>query len=305
MGASKAEPTPTRSVSGFPSQACATGRPMNARRNLRASAASLALASALAALLLVLAPAAQSAAAANPSLDVTYFSDGSISFTQSDGTPVGTASGAPTVIPAGYYTIVMTGPGGCFQVPYFNLQGPQVNITDNLDGDEVSTLSYNEQFLPNSTYTWSNNSAPGVVYTFTTSAQVVGAAPATAGASGIASDQHSTAPSVDLLGSQTSNATTVPFRGTVSGAVSAAGKLSLDFEGKSVSSLAAGRYTFTITDRSATNGFMLQESHHLAVTITGAGFLGKGSAAVDLSAGQWSFFTPRDAAKKTYFVVVN
>jgi len=274
-------------------------------RALRAGVASVSAAGALLGLLLALAPAALGATAANPSLNVNYFANGTISVTLPDGTPVGSTSGPPTVIPAGYYTVVMTGPGGCFQVPYFNLQGPQVNIVDNLDGDEVSTLTYNEQFMPNSTYTWSNNSAPSLVYTFTTSAQVVGSAPATAGPGGIASDQHSTAPSVDFLGSGVSSSSTVPFRGTVSGAVSAAGKLSLAYKGKSVSTLSAGRYTFSITDKSASSGFMLQESKHTALTLARAGYLGKGSVSVTLSAGQWWYFTQRAPSKKTYFVVVS
>ena len=35
------------------------------------------------------------------------------------------------------------------------------------------------------------------------------------------------------------------------------------------------------------------------------GFLGKGLVSVNLSAGQWWYFTPRAPSKKTYFVVVS
>ncbi len=51
--------------------------------------------------LLALAPVAQGRTSAGNALDVTFTADGVITMTLPDGTPVGTTSGAPTVIPAG------------------------------------------------------------------------------------------------------------------------------------------------------------------------------------------------------------
>jgi hypothetical protein len=259
----------------------------------------------VAALLLALAvgapSAASAAASANPTLNITFYANGTIAVTLPDGTPVGTASGSPTVIPAGYYSVVETGPGGCAQVPYISLQGPQVNFVDNLDGDEVESSTVNEQFVPNSTYTWSNNSNPSVVYTFQTSSTVVGTPPATAGSGGISSSAHSTAPSVDLLGSTA--ASSVPFRGGVSGSVSAAGKLALDFESKAVSKLVAGRYTFTINDKSAKTGFMLEQTGQQPVILTNGSYIGRRSFSVVLTTGSW-FFAGQASGPKQRFVVV-
>src|SRR5262245_58747119 len=72
----------------------------------------------------LLAPGARAARAANPILFVNFFPNGTISVTLADGTPVGTTSGSPTLIPAGYYTLVYSGPGGCTNMPNFKLSGP-------------------------------------------------------------------------------------------------------------------------------------------------------------------------------------
>ncbi len=142
---------------------------------------------------LVLASAAASRGADGPALDVTFFTDGTISLTLPDGTPVGTTSGAPTVIPAGYYTLLLAGPGGCSELPYFELHGPGENILNDMDLGEMKATA-TAYFQPNSTYTWRDNGIPGVIYTFTTSSTVVGTPPAPSSgrssspASGCASD---------------------------------------------------------------------------------------------------------------------
>jgi hypothetical protein len=272
-------------------------------RRLYSSALRLVTASALVAGLLTLAPVAQGQRAVQGrssvslSLNVTFNANGTIAVTLPDGTPVGSTSGAPTLIPAGYYTLMLTGPGGCTQVPYFELRGPGTTVRDNMTEGETSSSTVNAYFLPNTTYTWRNATIPSVVYTFVTSSDVQGTPPVHAGSSGLASDKHSTASSQDVVGS-----TLVPFRGTLTGGVSAAGKLTLAYKGRSVTSLTVGRYTIAVTDRSATNGFVVQKLKHPAVSVTGVAFVGKRSASVALTAGQWSF-TPRPG-KTTYSIVV-
>lgn len=253
-------------------------------------------ASALVAVTLMLVPLAQGRTGASLTLNVNWDVNGVITVTLPDGTPVGSTGSTPTVIPAGYYTVVESGPGGCTYSPLFELKGPGLNINDDLTGGEITTYSYSAYFLPNSTYTWRNTAIPPVVHTFTTSADIVGSTPAKAGSSGATSSTRPT--SEDIVGSAI-----LPFRGTLTGAVSAAGRLTIAFKGKSVSRLTAGRYTLTVTDRSATGGFILKKGNHAPVGITTVAFLGKRSASVDLTAGKWTF-APL-LGKKTYSIVVS
>src|SRR5205085_7937394 len=194
-------------------------------------------------------------------------------------------SGAPTVIPAGYYTVLLFGPGGCANIPYFELNGPGESIANNLTEGELDNDTVNAFLQPNSTYTWRNRAVPGSVFTFVTSNQVLGAPPAHAGPGGLTSSNHTTVNSSDFVGSAI-----LPLRGTIKVAVNAAGKLSLAYDGKSVSSLKAGRYTLAVADQSATSGFMLQKKGHAAKAITGRKFVGKQSLSkFELTAGKWIF----------------
>ena len=267
-------------------------------RRMYSSALRLIALSAFVAGLLTLAPVAQGSRAVSLSLVVTFSVNGAISVTLPDGTPVGSTSGVPTVIPAGFYTVVLFGPGGCVSLPLFQLNGPGETINDDMLGGEVDTHNYNAYFLPNSTYTWRSDAAQTVAHTFVTSAGVVGTPPANTGSSATSSGTQAKASSQDVVGSAV-----VPFRGTLTGAVSAAGRLTFAYKGKSVSRLTAGRYTIAVTDKSSTNGFVLQKIGHAAVSVTGVVFVGRRSASVDLTAGTW-FFTPR-LGKTAYSIVVS
>ena len=272
------------------------GRPRG-RGRLHSRALCPIAASALVAGLLMLAPAAQGRSTASLSLVVTFSASGTISVTLPDGTPVGSTSGAPTVIPAGSYTLMLYGPGGCTYLPVFELKGPGESIIDDMRGGEWDTFQYDAYFLPNSTYTWRNNANPGVVFTFRTSASVVGTSQGQTSA-GTSSGKGSTVSSQDIAGTAI-----LPFRGTLTGAVSAAGRLTIAYKGKSVTSLKAGKYTIAVTDKSSTNGFMLQKMKHKAVSVTGATFVGKRSASFQLTAGKW-LVTSR-LGKTTYSIVVS
>jgi hypothetical protein len=246
---------------------------------------------------LTFAPGAQGRAAANPVLHVNFFTNGSISVTTDSGTPLGTSSGAPTVIPAGYYTVTLVGPGGCANVPYFELHGPGENIVDNMDGGELSQNSYNAYLAPNSTYTWhDDDTSPPVTFTFATSAEIVGAAPAVAGPTGIAAAKHGTAKSVNPFAPAST-----AIRGKLTGTVSPSGRLTLVFNGKTVTSLTAGMYTITVTDESTKNGFMLEKTKHV-VSLTGAAFVGTRTATVKLTAGTW--FLSSGLGTRTYSIHV-
>lgn len=197
-----------------------------------------------------------------------------------DGTPVGVKSGSPTVIPAGYYSVVLTWPGSCSLVPYFLLSGPGVALSDNMAQGEEDFTEYDVNFQPNSTYTWRNGDNPSVVYTFQTSGQVVGTKPAPVIWKGPVTSKSANS---DIVGSAIA-----PARGTLTGTVASDGKLTLLFKGKSVSSLQSGMYKLTISDTTAKGGFILEPSKRKPVTVTGAGFVGKKTVTLHLTAGKWA-----------------
>jgi hypothetical protein len=251
--------------------------------------------------LFVVAPGAQARTTDNPAINVQFSVSGQIAVSLVDGTPVGTASGAPTVIPAGYYTLQMFGPGGCANVPYFDLKGPGTSIVDNMDEGELATSNYSLHLLPNSTYTWRNDDVvPTVVYTFTTSSTVVGAPPAPVGKSGLSSSNHGTAASVNPF--RTTAETAV--RGKLTGLVTAAGKLTIAYKGKSVRSLKAGKYTLVVTDKSSTSGFMLSRTSSKSVSVTGGSYVGTKTRSVTLTAGKWTF-APGLGGKQGFAVTVS
>lgn len=256
----------------------------------------LLVASGAAVCLAISASAAQGRATAPLTLRVNFTLAGAISVSLPNGTPVGVTSGSPTVIPAGYYILDMNGPGGCAAMPHFKLNGPGVQVFDNLNEGESDHVEYNANFLPNSTYVWSSDAAPGVFHTFVTSSDVVGTAPPRA-PGGLTSGNHTTVKSTDFVGSAI-----LPQRGTLTAAVSAAGTLSLTYQGKSIASLKAGRYTISVIDKSSTSGFALTKLRHATTTITGRTFVGKRSEKVRLTAGKW-VFSP-SGGKRSYTIPV-
>ena len=234
----------------------------------------------------------------NPALHVNFFTNGSIAVTSDSGAPVGTSSGAPTVIPAGYYTIMLVGPGGCANVPYFELHGSGVSVVDNMDGGELSLNSYNVYFRPTApTRGTTTTRRPPVTFTFATSSDIQGSAPAVAAAPTETSGNHGTQTSTNPFAP-----VPTPVRGKLTGVVSASGKLTLAFKGKTVTSLSAGTYTITITDQSKKSGFMLEKTPHTTLNVTTATFVGKHTATIKLTAGKW-FVSPR-IGTQTYSILV-
>jgi hypothetical protein len=247
--------------------------------------------------LLVLPSAALGRAAVNPSVNVQYSLSGTITANLPDGTPLGVTSGSPTVIAAGYYNFEMIGPGGCASIPQFIIKGPGLYLSDNLDGGETDHVEHLVHLLTNSTYTWSNDAFPLVIHTFQTNSVVVGTPPDPNSKNGLSSSKHTTVSSTSLVG-----AGVLPFRGTLTGTVSPAGRLTISYKGKSVASLKAGQYTIRVTDKSSTEGLVLQKLKHSAtVSVSGLAFVGTRSKTLPLSAGKW-FFMPR-VGKATYAVV--
>src|SRR5580765_8090249 len=118
-----------------------------------------------------------------------------------NGTPVGTTSGAPTVIAPGLYNLFMDD-SAAVEGPEFDLRGPGVDFVDSMFYGENPSETFTASFEPNSTYTWRNNEQPGVVFTFVTSG---GGATTTGGGAGGGGATSSTTktgkPSTDVVGS--------------------------------------------------------------------------------------------------------
>jgi hypothetical protein len=239
--------------------------------------------------------------AANPALDVTFFANGQITVTLGDGTPVGAPSGTPTVIPAGYYQVLLTGPGGCVQVPSIDIEGPGISKTSNLDDGEVQSTGFNAYFAPNSTFTWRSTGAPGTVNTFSTSATIVGSTP-TVGSNQapVTGGTNSNSTSSNIVGSASKSAMHQP---TIVGTVNAAGKLSIALDGKSITTLLPGMYTITVTDRSSIDGFIVGKAGTSPLTVTSGAFTGHRTATVHLTAGRWLF--SHASGKTSYTVTVS
>lgn len=244
--------------------------------------------------LLMLATSAWSRPSASLVIDVTFSTSGTISVTLPDGTPVGTTAGAPTLVPAGYYMLVFSGPQSTTGLPYFHLTGPGADILQNLNEGGTSSARDTAYLAPGSTYTWTDDALPGVTYTFTTSTDVVGTAPATP----TSPDKGAPAGSQDIVGSEVT-----PLRGRLSGVVSPTGRLTLADGGKPVSALRPGRYSVTVTDLSRATGFVLGSSGRKAVTVTGRGFVGKRSLTVDLTSGRWWLATPTGSPSAAAIIV--
>ena len=210
---------------------------------------------------------AQAARTATPQLYVNFFASGTIAVTLPDGTPIGVTSGTPTTIPAGYYQLVFSGPGGCSALPYFHLTGPGTNIVANMNEGLAQKTQSVADLQPNSTYQWSSDAFPGVMHTFATSAVVEGTAPPQA-----ATPPKPTGKAVSsssLIGSAVGgSAKTLAVTVTGSHVAVAAKRLP------------AGRYTLTV--RGALP-LLVTTPTHKRLTIA------KRQTALALTAGRWLF----------------
>jgi len=223
-------------------------------------------------------------ARAEGELFVTFQANHTIAFTQGNGSAVGTTSGAPTVIPSGSYTIHFDDAIGV-EGPSFDLQGPGVNLVEDLFFGEAPSATHRVDFLPGSTYTWRNDEQPNIVFTFATSSASVGG-PSPSGGSSSGGTTTGT-PSKEIVGSAI-----VPFRGALDAIVTSGGKLSFSRLDKPVSSLKAGRYTFAVDDESKASGFTVQALHKNPVTITSTRFVGSRNVTITLKVGRWFFYSP-------------
>jgi hypothetical protein len=251
-----------------------------------------------AALVAVLVPlvAADVAGADAPGLYVTFRPGPQrITLTLANGTPVGTTTGAPTVIAPGLYNLFMDD-SAAVEGPEFDLRGPGVQFVDSMFYGENPSETFTVTFEPNSTYTWRNNEQPGTVFTFSTSAGGGTSSGGAGGGGATSSTTRTGKPSTDVVGSAV-----VPFRGALDAIVYKTGKLSLTRNGKKVTFLKTGRYTFSVDDESSAHGFSIQVLKGKPQTVTSRPYVGSHDVTVALKPGRWFYFSPA-GGKTTFFV---
>jgi hypothetical protein len=244
-------------------------------------------------------------AATLPSLYVNY--NAGCHFTMALDGGVAVASGSS--IPYGLYQVVVSAPiafssglGGCEYVN-FQLSGPGVSYTTQLQqGDATNDMS-TQTFKAGSSYSAVDNTVPpGSSIQFTTSNTPVANPGGSSSSSSSSSGSSASGGSSSAYGTPvtSSSSGSTKLLGTLVGTVNSAGKLTLSFKGKAVAQLASGKYTVTVTDKSSKAGFVIQTGSH-KTTVTSPGFMGKKSVAVTLAKGQCLYFA-KAGSPKTYFV---
>ena len=235
------------------------------------------------------------------SIAVVFHLNHSVTATLDDGRQLGTTSGAPTVIPPGHYNISMDD-SAAVEGPSFDLNGPGVKLYTDMFYGEIPSESYAVDFQPSSTYTWKSDEQPNNVFTFVTSgsggSSGAGSGGLSSGSGGTSNGGSGTSKSNDIVGSGVAQ-----FRGALDVIVPKTGPLSLTRNGKRVTSLKTGRWTFSVDDESTKAGFTVQPLTGKAQTITSNAYVGSHDVTVNLKPGRWFFFTP--SGKKTTFFVVS
>jgi hypothetical protein len=235
-----------------------------------------------------------SQAAVSSTIHAYFDADGHLMFTYLDGTQV------PGTIPPGTYQVIYDNLGADdLAVDHaFHLSGPGINFAP---APTVVQSTLSVTFVANGLYTLQDDLHPALerrTFTATTSG---GTDAPTVVAPASPPKSTTKAVSNDIVGSDLVDPASLPLRGTLTGAISATGKLTLLFKGKVVGDLRSGKYRFTIDDKTPRLAFKVQRIKKDAVNVTGVTFVGKHTATVPLVPGQWWFFS--GAGKRTYFIV--
>jgi hypothetical protein len=233
--------------------------------------------------------AASGAGAAQPSLYATYSPSCTFTWTGDNGAAV-------TSLPPGAYDVVITTPfafgdgmASCLYVQ-FDLSGPGVDLTTDLGQGDAEIEQYTINLQPGATYTVQDDGRTAQTRrTFTVASSGTGSSQPSGKVTG--------SPSVDLAGSAV-----LPFRGALDAIVYKTGRLSLTRNGKKVTSLKTGRWTFSVDDESPTSGFSVQVLKGKAKAVTSKAYVGNQDVTLTLKPGRWVFFSP-GGAETTFFVV--
>jgi hypothetical protein len=264
----------------------------------------------MAALVLLVLPAT-GAPADPPRLDAKFNANLTFSMWTQDGTPLGSSSAPGRTIPAGYYAVNVDDTAEIGYMTFW-LSGPGVDLRTTNDEGASASLTYFVTLQPGSTYAYGDAVNPKLplLYFSTTGSGGSTQANSTPSSTGTPSGGQTQSNTVSPVGKSTTKSSTskgpsttsTVFRGDLQAAVSANGHITFKVNGKPVTSLTYGRYKVTVTDSSPKNGFIVQETGLDPVTVSGVSYVGKRSATVRFSVGQWLYY-PTVIGKKTYFLV--
>jgi len=230
--------------------------------------------------------------AAVSSMIYAYFDvDGGLQFRYADSSNVG------STIPPGTYTINLNNNGAddLGDDHIFHISGPGIDYkAANVDTTAVFPVT----FQPGATYRVFDDLNPKISQTVVATGTT--AAPPTPSALPPTPVTGSTKPvSSGAVGSEA----TPQLRGALDAIVYAGGKLSLTHNGKKVTSLKTGKWTFSVDDESKTAGFVVKALHGKPVTVTSGGYVGSHDVTLTLKPGRWFFYTT--GGKQSVFSVVS
>lgn len=255
----------------------------------------------VAALVLALGLGVQSSrGAVSQTIHAFFDAEGNLKFSYLDGSQIA------GTIPPGTYQVIYDnfGADDVADDHAFHLFGPGIDFAP---APDVVQRTFNVTFQTNGSYTLQDDLHPAIgrrVFVASASGGSDGSSGSSSGgtssggsSSGSTSSGKPT--SNDIVGSEIK---TYPFRGTLHGTVSSAGKLALTFNGKSVGTLKHGSYKIAVDDAAAKSAFKVQRIKKQALTVTGSSFVGKRMVTVKLDAGQWMFYSA--PARKHFFIVI-
>jgi hypothetical protein len=236
--------------------------------------------------------------------------DASIGLTFDDGSDIGNQARTPPTIPAGTYTLRVTDDALTHN---FHLGGPGVDVGTTIGG--TGTPSFTITLQPGANYRFQCDDHPDFMYgEFNTAGAGSGGTTSGGSSSGGSSSGGSTTGGstggATGSGSGTSSNTggssgSTALRGTFIGRVNPAGKLALTYGGIPVVKVKAGRYRFTVADKTPARSFVVQAKGRAATTVSGVAFVGTHSVTVNLTPGQWSFYSSAGSKSAASFTVTS
>jgi hypothetical protein len=219
--------------------------------------------------------------------------DASIGLTFDDGSSVGSQAANPPTIPPGTYTIRVVDDAVTHN---FHLSGPGVDVSTTI-GD-MSTPTWTVTFQPGQQYRFQCDDHPDFMYGgFQTSGGSSGGSSSGGTSSGGSSSGGTSS------GGTSSSGSGAALLGTLVGRVNPAGKLALTYGGIPVTKIKAGRYKFTVADKSPKRSFMVKKTGGATTTVSSVAFVGTHSVTVSLGKGKYTFFTSAGPKSVSSFTV--
>jgi hypothetical protein len=242
--------------------------------------------------LAALACASGSQAAVSQTIYAWFDVDGNLNVRYVDNSNVG-----GTIPPGTYQVILNNNTADDYAVDHlFHLFGPGIDYRP--PAGAVQT-TFSVTFQVGATYTIQDDLDPKDIHETILATNAPGAASPTSSQSSTPSSTatNKKPTSSDIVGSKV-----VPFRGALDAIVFANGKLSLSRNGKNVTSIKQGRYTFSVDDESKKSGFNVQVLNGKVSSITSPSFVGSHDVTIQLKPGRWFFFSA--GGNKTQFFVI-